>query len=153
MLHTTLKDELKTAMKAKEATKVTVIRDILAGVTNQLVADKRTPQDTPEDELILKVIKSKAKQRKDSIEQFEAAGRTDLSETEKVELAILETYLPEGMSEAEIKQIVSEQIAATGATSKADLGKLMGAVMGAIKQSGKDADGKLVQKAVLEVLN
>lgn len=133
-------------MKAKEATKLAVIRGLLTAFTNELVATNRTPQDMLKDDEVLSVIKRAAKQRKESITQYEAAGRTDLSEPEKAELAILETYLPTLMSQAEIKPIVEAKMAELGITDKSKLGMLVGAIM---KELAGKADGADV-KAVVE---
>lgn len=145
-LHEDFKAGLKDAMKAKEATRLAVIRGLLTAFTNELVATNRTPQDWLNDEEVLAVIKRAAKQRKESITQYEAAGRTDLSEPEKEELAILETYLPTLMSREQIKPTVEAKIAELGVTDKSKLGILVGAVM---KELAGKADGADV-KAVVE---
>ena len=95
--------------------------------------------------LKVSVITKEAKQRKDSIEQFENASRFDLSEKEKYELSVIETYLPKLMSEDEITKIVNEVIESVGATGPSDMGKVMGKLMPKVK--GK-ADGGLVNKIV-----
>lgn len=133
-------------MKAKEATKLAVIRGLLTAFTNELVATNRTPQDMLKDDEVLTVIKRAAKQRKESITQYEAAGRTDLSEPEKAELAILETYLPTLMSQEQIKPIVEAKMTELGITDKSKLGMLVGAIM---KELAGKADGADV-KAVVE---
>lgn len=133
-------------MKAKEATKLAVIRGLLTAFTNELVATNRTPQDMLKDDEVLSVIKRAAKQRKESITQYEAAGRTDLSEPEKAELAILETYLPTLMSQEQIRPIVEAKMTELGITDKSKMGMLVGAVM---KELTGKADGADV-KAVVE---
>ncbi len=145
-LHEDFKAGLKDAMKAKEATKLAVIRGLLTAFTNELVATNRTPQDMLKDDEVLTVIKRAAKQRKESITQYEAAGRTDLSEPEKAELAILETYLPTLMSQEQIKPIVEAKMTELGITDKSKLGMLVGAIM---KELAGKADGADV-KAVVE---
>lgn len=147
-LHEDFKGSLKEAMKAKEAVKLGVIRSLLTAFTNELVATNRTPQDMLGDDEVLAVIKRAAKQRKESILQYEAAGRTDLSEPEKEELAILETYLPTLMSQEQIKPIAEAKKAELGVTDKSKLGILVGAVM---KELSGKADGADV-KAVVEGL-
>ena len=153
MIHQEIKNSLKEAMKAKDTVRLSVIRDLMTAFVNELVSTSKTPQDLLDDDKALQVIKRKAKQRRESITQFEAGGRPELAGQEKAELEILETMLPEQMSAEEITKIVEEQKNITGAINKSDLGKLMGSVMNAIKSSNKDADGKMVQKVVLEALN
>ena len=89
-LHDSIKGELKEALKAKEATRLRTVRSMLTAFTNELVATNRTPQDTLKDDEVLAVIKRLAKQRKESIVQYEANGRPELAAPEKEELAILE---------------------------------------------------------------
>lgn len=147
-LHDELRESLKTAMKAKDATALTTIRSIMTACTNELVATGRTPQDQLDDAGILSVIKRLAKQRKESIVQYEAAGRQDLADPEKLELAILEAYLPELMSQEAIRPIAEAKKAELGVTDKSNLGILVGAVM---KELAGKADGGDV-KAVVESL-
>ena len=149
MIHEDIKKGVKEAMIAKDAVRLSVLRGLLAGFTNELVATKRTPQEMLPDEDAMKVIMRQVKQRKDSIEQFTAGGRPELAESEQAELAILETFLPEMMSEDEIKKVVEAKKAETGASSKGDAGKLTGLVMKELK--GK-ADGALVKKIIDEAL-
>ena len=103
-----------------------------------------------EDAEVLQVIASLVKQRRDSIEQFAKAGRTDLVEKETGELAVLQAYLPPSASPEEINAAVAEAIAETGASSPKDMGKVMKAVMP--KLAGKSADGKAVNEAVRRTL-
>jgi len=140
-----IKDDMKHAMKEKNQNKLTVTRGLISAFTNELVASGKTPQTPIDDDAAMAVITRAAKQRKDSIAQFEKGGRTDLAEFEKAELEILESYLPELMSEDEIKIVVDEKIATLGVTDKSDMGKLIGSVMSDLK--GK-ADGSLVKKVV-----
>lgn len=148
MLHDQIKDELKTAMKAKDAAKLRTVRSMLTAFTNELVATNKKPQDTLDDANVLSVIKRLSKQRKDSIEQYEAANRTDLSEPEKEELIILESYLPQMMSRDEIRPIVEAKIAAMNA-DKSKMGMVMGSVM---KELQGKADGGDVKAVVEELL-
>ena len=147
-LHITIKNELKEAMKAKDAVKLRTVRSMLTAFTNELVASGSTPQGELTDEQTLGVIKRLAKQRKESILQFESAGRTDLSEPEKEELAVLESYLPQMMSRDAIRPIVEAKIAELGAVDKSKLGMLIGSLM---KELNGKADGADV-KAVVEEL-
>lgn len=142
-----IKDEMKDAMKAKDQIKLTVTRSLIASFVNEMVAKGKTPQEPINDEDALKVITKAAKQRKDSIEQFEKGGRPELAESEKLELAILEKYLPTLMSEDEVKSVVLAKIKELSIVDKKDMGKLMSAIMQELK--GK-ADGGLVKKVVIE---
>ncbi|MDP2625260.1 MAG: GatB/YqeY domain-containing protein, partial [Candidatus Peregrinibacteria bacterium] len=102
------------------------------------------------DEDVLVIIKRQVKQRRDSIDQFEKGGRPELAESEKAELAVLEKYMPEMMSEDQVRAIVEEVVTAVGASGPSDMGKVMGAVMG--KVNGQ-ADGGLVKQMVQAVLS
>lgn len=143
-----IREKIKEAMIAKDSVKLGVLRSILAAFTNELVAKGKTPQDTLPDEDCLNVIKRLGKQRKDSIEQFEKGGRPDLAESEKAELAVIETFLPATMSKDEIRKIAEAKKAELGITDKAKMGMLMGAV---IKESKGNANSDDV-KEVLESL-
>lgn len=145
MIHDNLKNELKDAMRAKDQVRLRTIRSILTAFTNELVATKRKPDEVLGDEDAIKVITRLAKQRKDSIEQFEKGGREDLAQTEKEELVILESYLPELMSEEEVRRVVEAKKAELGVDDKSKVGQLMGAVMAELK--GK-ADGGVVKSVV-----
>lgn len=147
-LHTDIKAQMIEAMRAKEALRLSVIRSLLTAFMNELVATKRTPQDFLEDDEVLKVIGRAAKQRKDSIEQFEKGGRADLALAEKEELAILESYLPTQMSKEEIEIFVKEKIAKEN-PDKEKKNQFMGMVMKELK--GR-ADGTLVKEAVDNLL-
>jgi hypothetical protein len=146
--HSDIKSELKDALKAKEEVRLRTIRGMLTAFTNELVATGKKPQDELDDDAVLNVIRRLAKQRKDSIEQYEAAGRTELAQVEKDELVVLESYLPQMMSRDEIRPIAEAKKAELGIDDKAKMGMLMGAVMKDLK--GK-ADGGDV-KAVVEEL-
>ncbi len=147
-LHTQIKGELKEAMKAKDAIKLRTVRSMLTAFTNELVATGSTPQGLLSDEATLGVIKRLAKQRKESILQFEAGNRQDLADPEKEELAVLESYLPQMMSRDEIRPIVEAKIASMGEVDKSKLGMLIGSLM---KELNGKADGADV-KAVVEEL-
>ncbi len=147
-LHTSLRDSLKDAMKAKDAAKLRTVRSIMTAVTNELVATGQTPQSELNDEGVLAVIKRLAKQRKESILQYDAAGRTDLSEPEKEELVVLEAYLPTLMSQEAIRPLAEAKMAELGITDKAKMGMLVGALM---RDLAGQADGGDV-KAVVESL-
>jgi uncharacterized protein YqeY len=143
-LHQEIKDQVKEAMKAREAEKLSVLRGLLASFTNEAVSKGKKPDEELSDEEVMNVISRAVKQRKDSIEQFEKGGRADLADAEKVELAILETYLPEQMSEEEINAFVKTKHAELNMTADKK-GQFTGIIMKDLK--GK-ADGMLVKKAV-----
>ncbi|REE23410.1 hypothetical protein B0G71_6661 [Paraburkholderia sp. BL27I4N3] len=117
-----INDDMKAAMRARETERLGTIRLLLAAIKQREVDERITLDDTA----ITAVIDKMIKQRKDSISQFEAAGRTDLADKEKAELAILSAYMPEQMSEAEIVAEVQAAVAQTGATGPQDMGKVMG---------------------------
>jgi uncharacterized protein YqeY len=117
-------DDMKTAMRAGEKDRLATIRLILAAV-KQIEVDERIVLDEPR---MLTVLEKMAKQRKESISEFEKGGRADLVAKEAAELAIIKTYLPEQMSEAEVDALIAEAIASTGAASIKDMGKVMGVV-------------------------
>ena len=114
-------EDMKTAMKAKEAGRLAAIRLLLAAIKQKEV-DERTELD---DAAVSSVIEKLVKQRKDSVTQYEAAGRVDLADVEKAEITILSAYLPEKMGSDEISAAVTAAVAATGAKGPADMGKLM----------------------------
>lgn len=149
MTKTQLQEELKQAMLAKDEVKKSVLRMLLSAI-NYYEIQKGGAGYEATDEDVLAVVQKEVKQRKDSIEQFTAGNRKDLADKETGELKLLENYLPEQMSEEEIKKLVDEAIAQTGASSPADMGKVMGALMP--KTKGK-ADGGLVSKIVKEKLS
>jgi uncharacterized protein YqeY len=150
MLHQQIKDQVKEAMLAKDAVRLTVVRGLLSAFTNELVATKRTPQEMLKDDEVIAVIRKATKQRKDSIEQFEKGGRPELADDEKKELAILETYLPQMMSKEEIKKVVEAKKAEMGAVDKSKMGVFMGTVMKDLK--GK-ADGTDVKEVIEALFN
>ena len=136
-----LMDDLKGAMKASDRSAVNAIRGVIAKAKDLTVnAGKEMTDDA-----ILQVLAKGVKQREESIAQFESAGRAELAEGEKKEMALLKKYLPEQLSEEAVAAIVKESVAATGATSKKDMGKVMKEVMARVKGQ---ADGKLVSRLV-----
>jgi uncharacterized protein YqeY len=134
--------DLTAAMKVKDAARLSALRMLKAAVMNKGVEKGRDLDDAE----ILQVVASLVKQRRDSIEQFAKAGRTDLVEKETGEIAVLEHYLPPAISEDEIDAAVTAAIEETGARTPRDMGKVMKAVMP--KLAGKNADGKAVNDAV-----
>ena len=141
--------DLKEAMKSKEQDKLRVLRSLKAKMMEKEIAERSGGEATLTDEQALQVLTKAAKQRKESIDQFVQGGREDLAENERVELAIIEAYLPEMMSEEEVRAIVKQKIQAMGANGPQDMGKVMGPLMGQLK--GK-ADGSLVSRLVKEEL-
>jgi uncharacterized protein len=144
-----LRDELKQAMLARDEVRTSVLRMIISALGYYEIQKGGAGYEAT-DEDVITVIQKEAKKQKDSIEQFENAGRIELADKEKKEFEILKAYLPEEMSEDEIRKLVSEAIAQTGASSQADMGKVMGALMQ--KTKGK-ADGSLVSRIVIEILS
>ena len=143
-------DELKSAMKQKEADKLRVLRSLKAKILEKEISERKGGESELTDEQIVEVLMKAAKQRKESIEQFEAGDRQDLADKEKEELELIERFLPEMMSEDEVRTEVKDQIEQMGATSMADMGKVMGVMMGRLK--GK-AEGSMVSSVVKEELS
>ena len=147
-LHTDIKSQMVEAMKARDAVRLSVLRGLLSSFTNELVAKSRKPDEILADEEVLTVIGRAVKQRKDSIEQFEKGGRTDLADAEKAELAVLQTYLPTQMSQEEVFAYVEKKVVAEK-PDKAKAGQFMGLIMKELK--GK-TDGALVKEAIDRIL-
>lgn len=133
-------------MKAKNEAAVGSIRMLKTAIMKFETAGEAK---VATDEEIIQLVNKEIKQRKDSIEQFEKGNRPELAAKEKAEMAFLEKYMPAQMSEDEIKAIIKDAMTATGATTKADMGKVMGAIMPKVK--GK-ADGGLVNRLVMSML-
>lgn len=140
-----LNDDMKQAMKAQDKFRLSTIRMVRASVKNQEIELRRPLEDNE----VLEILSREVKQRKDSLQEFTKAGRDDLAKDLEAEIAIIAQYLPEQLTEEEIKAIVTQTIQETGASSKADMGKLMGALMPKVK--GR-ADGKLVNQIVQQLL-
>ena len=141
-----LQEELISAMKAGEKAKMMGLRNIIG----KLKAAQIDKGETLTNEETLNILKSAAKQLKESIDQYQKGGREELAEKEEFELTLLEKYLPEQLSEEKIRETMKNIIKNTGAESMQDIGKVMGAVM---KELAGSADGKLVQKIVKEELS
>ncbi|GIN89663.1 MULTISPECIES: GatB/YqeY domain-containing protein [Bacillaceae] len=137
-----LNEDMKQAMRNKEKEKLSVIRMLKASLQNEAI--KQGNKQLSEDEE-LTVLSREVKQRKDSLHEFEKAGREDLAQKTREELEFVSYYMPEQLSEEAVEELVRNAIADTGASSKADMGKVMGALMPKVK--GK-ADGALVSKLV-----
>lgn len=141
--------DLKEAMRAHDAVKRDVLRMLESAVKNVAI-DKKLEREVIDDSVVLEAIRRAVKQRKDSIEQFEQGGRADLAEQEKLELAILDAYLPAALSEDVVRGITQKVILEFGVATPADFGKIMGKVMQAVNNQ---ADGDMVKKIVQDILN
>jgi uncharacterized protein YqeY len=145
MLKERILSDLTAAMKAKEAQRLQVLRSLKAKLLEKEIEMRSGGHAEITEEDAIAVLTKAAKQRKESIQQFIEGNRPDLAETEQAELAIIESYLPEPMSEDEIIAILDAKIEQVGASGLQDLGKVMGPIMGQLK--GK-ADGGLVNRLV-----
>ncbi len=137
---------MKTAMRNKEKEKLSVIRMVKSSLQNEQIKLGRELTDDESNT----VLNREVKQRKESLHEFKQANREDLASKQESELSVLEQYMPKQLTEEELKLIVKETVAETGAMSKADMGKVMGAIMPKVK--GK-ADGGLVNRLVMEHLS
>ena len=140
--------DLKEAMRAKDATRLSVLRMLKSALKYGAIAKPGAEAELSDAEAA-QVIRKQVKQRQDSIESFEKGGRAELAEKEKEELTILNTYLPQGMTSDELAKVVRETIAEVGATSKAQMGAVMKALQA--KTSGR-ADGKTLSSEVQKQL-
>ncbi len=142
LLRDQVNSDMSAAMKAKDAPRLSALRMLKAAIMNKGVERGRDLDDAE----VLQVVSTLVKQRRDSIEQFSKAGRTDLVDKETAEIAVLERYLPPAASAEEIDAAVIAAIAETGATSPKDMGKVMKAVMSRL--AGSNADGRAVSESV-----
>jgi len=134
--------DMTAAMKAQDAARTSTLRMLKAAITNR----EKEGGGELTDEDVQKLLRSQMKQRRDSVEQFEKAGRQELADKERAEISIIESYLPQAASQEEIDQAVSAAISETGASSMKDMGAVMKAVMANL--AGKNADGKMVSETV-----
>jgi uncharacterized protein len=134
--------DLTTAMKAQDAARTSTLRMVKASMMNRQI-EKGSELD---DDEVQKLLRSLVKQRRDSIEQYEKAGRQELVDKEQAEIDVIETYLPTAASQEEIEQAVAAVIAETGASSIKDMGKVMKAAQAAL--AGKNADGRIISEVV-----
>jgi uncharacterized protein YqeY len=141
-----IQKDMYKAMKEKEKERINALRNIIGKLKYRYIdkGDKLTEQEE------IKVIQSLAKQRRESIEMYKQGGRNDLVETETKELSIIEEYLPQAMSEEEVRRLVRETVKETGAESMSDLGKVMPLVM---KKGAGKVDGKIAQDILRELLS
>ena len=135
-----INEDIKTAMKNKDAGRLSTLRMVKAALKNREIEKMAALTD----EEAARVMQSLVKQRRDSIEQYNLAGRSELAEKEAAEIKVIEEYLPAALDETAITKIVEETIAETGASSMKDLGNLMKAVMA--KLAGQTVDGKIVNQ-------
>lgn len=138
--------DMTAAMKSKEAARLSTLRMVKAAVQNREIEKGGELSD---DELT-KLLQSLVKQRRDSVEQYEKAGRAELAEKEQAEIAVIEEYLPQAASREEIERAVAEAVAETGASSMKEMGAVMKAALA--KLAGKNADGKTVSEVVKQEL-
>lgn len=141
--------DLKDAMRAKDTVALTTLRALKTALTNAAI-ESGNKDNVVEDTAALALVRKQIKQRQDSIEQFEKAGRPELAENEKAEIVVLEKYLPTALSAGEVSHIVADAVAETGATSRADMGKVMKIVQE--KVAGR-ADGKTLSQEVMKHLS
>ena len=142
----TLTTDISRAMKAKDATTLTALRMLKTALTNKSIEKSRALEPAEE----LQVVNALVKQRRDSIDQFTAAGRHELAAKEQAEIAVLDAYLPPSASDDELAAAVTAAVAETGAATAKDMGKVMKAVMAAL--AGKTVDGKRVNELVRAAL-
>ncbi|MGB3403451.1 MAG: GatB/YqeY domain-containing protein [Microcoleaceae cyanobacterium] len=140
-----ISEDIKAAMKAKDKVRLETVRSIKKVLIEKESVIRGEGKETLTPEQEMEILMQQAKQRRDSIEQYRKAGREELAESEAAELAVIEEYLPQQLSEAEIAAVVDNVIAASGASSPKDMGKVMGPVMQQLKGQ---ADGKKVQEIV-----
>ncbi len=140
-------NDLKEAIKTQDKKRASVLKMLKTDITNEEIKNNREELN---DEQIMTVIQRAAKQRRESIEEYKKAGQDHRAAEEQQELEIISVYLPEQLSETELKEIIEKVIADTNASSMKDMGKVMGKVMPLVK--GK-ADGKLVNSIVKDLLN
>ncbi len=148
-IHETLKSAIPEALRARDEVRLRTLRSLVAAMTNEVVTKKRKPDELLTDEEATTVLKRGANQRKDSIEQFDKAGRTDLSTPEKAELAIIESFLPTMMSRKDIEKIAKAKKTELGVSGKAEAGKFTGALMKDLKGKADGGDVKAVVDSLL----
>ena len=139
--------QMKEAMKAKDERRLAALRSMRTAFLNEM---KKDGSDSLSDEVAEGLVRKLEKQRKESIEAFEKGGRPEMAEAEKAELAVIQAFLPQLADEAQTRAWVEEAIASTGASSKKDMGKVMGALMKAHKA---EIDGNVARGIVQELLS
>lgn len=149
MIREKIAEDMKKAMVAKDSVRVTVLRGLVAGFTNELIAKMKKPSDPVDDEIATAVIMRAVKQRKDSIDQFTTGGRPELAAAEQAELKIIEEYAPKFMSRDDIRPLAEKKKAELGVSDKSGTGKLVGALMKDLKGQADGADVKAVVEEIL----
>jgi len=142
-------EQLKAAMKARDTTALNTLRALKSAIKNAAIDTGGADTELHDGEII-GIVRKQVKQRQDSIEQFEKAGRAELAENEKAEIAILQTFLPAALSADELSAIVAEAVAETGASSRADMGRVMKLLQ---ERTGGRADGKSLSQEVMKHLS
>jgi len=145
MLKQQIEEQIKNALKGGEELRLSTLRFLLSAIKNEEIAKQREVTD----EEVISVVQHQVKQRKESIEAFQKGGREELAEKERQELVILSKFLPQQLSEEEVKKIVQETIAELPENERKNFGKVMGIVMGRLKGQ---TEGNIVAKVVKEVL-
>ena len=145
MLKQQIEEQIKNALKGGEELKLSTLRFLLSAIKNEEIAKQKEATD----EEVISVVQHQVKQRKESIEAFQKGGREELAEKERQELVILSKFLPQQLSEEEVKKIVQETIAELPENERKNFGKVMGTVMGCLKGQ---TEGNIVAKVVKEVL-
>lgn len=148
-IHESIKASIPDAMRARDQVKLRTLRSLVTAMTNEVVAKKRKPDEFLTDEEATAVLKRAANQRKDSIQQFEAAGRIELTGGEQEELTIIESLLPQMMNRDDIRAIAEAKAAELGISSKGDAGKFTGILMKELKGKADGGDVKAVVDALL----
>ena len=148
-IHETLKKAIPDAMRAKDEVRLRTLRSLVTAMTNEVVAKKRKPDEFLVDDEALAVLRHAARERKDSIEQFEKADRRDLAEPEHAELAIIESYLPAMMPREEIETLAKARMAELGISGKTEAGKFTGLLMKELKSKADGADVRAVVDSLL----
>lgn len=149
MLKETLQEDLKTAMRARDEVRLRTIRALRAALLEKEIELRQGGEAVLTAEQEMAVVQKQAKQRRDAIDQFRAAGREDLVAKEADELVVVERYLPKQLSDVDLERIVRAVVSETGATGPKEMGRVMGPVMGRV---AGQADGRRVQAAVKAVL-
>jgi hypothetical protein len=145
----TITANMKTAMRERNKVALNTLRALKSAVTNAAIEKSGAGSDLPENEVV-HIIRKQIKQRQDSIEQFEKAGRAELAENEKAEIGILEQYLPTPLSDYEIVSAVAAAISESGASSKKEMGQVMKILQ---EKTGGRADGKKLSQEVMKRLS
>lgn len=148
-MNDTLTADMKAAMKSKDKVSLTTIRALKTAIKNAAIEQGDTDAEL-DDKAVIAIIRKQIKQRLDSIEQYNTAGRPELAEIEQAEMTVLEKYLPKALSEEEINAAIADVIAETGASSRADMGEVMGLLQ---KKTEGRAEGKVLSQAVMKALS